>query len=198
MEGEAQDGQQHGRALVRQVLLEPLTQGGMQRPRGMSVADHDRMLARLADKLAYLDRDKLAGLAALIIRLSEGKQGGHWPTEVQVLKWAWAMLPPPPSAHTYAQSLIRSAMGRRAMDEGWVVELYRAALKFGPPPQKYVIGQLQDEASDNQRRRQRVREWIEAGRATADERGWLSAWHRDMQECEALLASARGEDGVAA
>ncbi len=83
------------------------------------------------------------------------------------------------------------------MDEGWVVELYRCALRFGPPPGKYVISQLKAEAEANQRRRERAKEWNAVGRATPSEAEWLAAWHRDYQTCEALLSS-RAEEGAEA
>lgn len=189
-----------GRALVRSVLIEPLVAGGMKRRKGMAEADHDKMIGQIAEQLAYLPAEQLAGLRDLIIRLSDGKNGGQWPEKVMILKWAWAMQPPPPSENTYAQSLIRSAMGRQAHDEGWVVELYRAALRFGPPPGRYVIAQLRDQAEENRRRRERAREWNAVGRATREEADWLNAWHRDYQVCEALISAARveGSEGAAA
>ena len=179
---------------MKAVLIEPLVQGGMKRRKGVAEADHDKMLAGLAEHLAYLPSEQLAGLRDLIIRLSDGKNGGMWPDKVMILKWAWAMQPPPPSENTYAQSLIRSAMGRQAHDEGWVVELYRTAIRFGPPPNRYVLSQLRAEAEDNQRRRERAREFNAVGKATREEAGWLEAWHRDYQTCLSILAAARNDE----
>lgn len=182
-----------GRALVKAVLIEPLVRDGMKRPKGTNAEDHDKGLGRLAERLAYLPREQLEGLRPLIVRHSGGKAGGQWPDLVMIEKWAYAIQPPPPREHTYAQSLIRSAMGRQAMDEGWVVELYRTALRFGPPPARYVISQLRQEAEDNRRRRERAKEWNAVGRATPAEAEWLAAWHRDYQMCAAIIEAARIE-----
>lgn len=179
-----------GRALVKAVLIEPLVQDGMKRPKGTNADDYEKWLGKLAERLAYLPRDQLVGMRDLIVRHAVvGKTGATWPDFVMIQKWAYAIQPPPPREHTYAMSLIQSAMGRQALDEGWVVELFHCALKFGPPPGRYVISQLRSEAEDNRRRRERVREWNAVNRANPADAAWLDAWHRDHQLCTALIAS---------
>lgn len=173
-----------GRAAVRAHLLEPLA--GLPRRRGVSAADHARDLARLADQLAYMTPANLRGLCELVLRHSPGKSGPCWPDVALVRSWAMALQCPPPRLSDYAQSLIRSAMGRQARDEGWMVELFQIAKRLGPPPNRYVLHKLRDEAGANTRRRALVRERIERGVASAEDQAWLSAWWDDMAECEAI------------
>lgn len=177
-----------GRAAVRLHLLEPLA--GLVRRRGVSAVDHDRMLARLVERLAYMDAAHLAGLAEVILRHASG--GGVkvlpvWPEVGVVLAWAIALQVPPPHESDYARSLMRSAMGQQARDEGWMVELYQIAKRIGPPPGKYIIAKLRDAASEARRRRERVRDRIDAGSATPEEAHWLAAWHADQAEAGALV-----------
>ena len=98
---------------------------------------------------------------------------------------------------TGAQSLIRSAMGRQAMAEGWAVELFQIAKKLGPPPGKYIIAKLRQDADANRHKRRVIRENIEVGRATLAEKDWLAAWHQDLAEIEAIQAAVT-EEGTAA
>lgn len=180
-----------GRALVRELLTGPLS--ALRRPRGVSAAVHEAALDRLTEKLGYLGGRALAGLAEVALRHAGATPVPTCPDPALVLAWAYALQPPPPRDSDYAASLIRSAMGRQAMDEGWVVPLLRIARRLGPPPGKYVIAQLKDQADDDRRRRAGIARLIEAGEAGPDSRAWLDRWHADMAECTALMG---GDDAA--
>lgn len=179
-----QDPVPSGRAAVRAYLLQPLA--GLPRRRGVAAADHARDLDRLTDHLAYMSPANLRGLCELVLRHSSAKTGPCWPDLALVRSWAMALQCPPPRQSDYAQSLIRSAMGRQARDEGWMVELFQIAKRIGPPPGRYLLTKLRDDAGANTRRRALVRERIERGAASAEDQAWLSAWWADMAECEAI------------
>ncbi|MFN4102691.1 MAG: hypothetical protein ACK4GT_23260, partial [Pararhodobacter sp.] len=158
------------RARVETLLMQPLA--GLARKRGVGAEAHDKALARLRDWLSYMSDDNLRAMVDLIARHAVK---GVWPDEGLIRSWAMALQCPPPRDSAYAQSLIRSAMGRQAMAEGWAVELFQIARKLGPPPGKYIIMRLRQEADSNRHRRRVIRENIEAGRATPAERDWLAA-----------------------
>ncbi len=183
-----QDRPLTGRAAVREYLLAPLS--GLPRRRGVAAADHDRDLARLADHLAYMTPANLRGLCELVLRHSVGKTGPCWPDMAIVRSWAMALQVPPPRQSDYAQSLIRSALGRQARDEGWLVELYQIAKRLGPPPGRYLLHKLRDEAGANTRRRLIIRERMERGAASPEDQAWLARWWADMAECEAIQSGA--------
>lgn len=171
---------------VDALLLDPLA--GLKRRRGISAEAHEKMLARLRGRLAYMSDDNLRGMHDLILRHAAK---GCWPAEALVKAWAYDLQLPPPRECDYARSLIRSAMGRQAAEEGWVVELYQIAKRLGPPPGKYIISRLKDEAEHARHRRTVIRENIEAGWASDADRAWLNAWHRDMAEVEAIQSESR-------
>ncbi|MGA0617562.1 hypothetical protein [Paracoccus sp. KR1-242] len=176
-------------ARVDALLLEPLA--GLARPRGVSAESHDKAVSRLRSWLSYLSDENLRGMHDLIARQAVK---GVWPTEALIKHWATTLQLPPPRDCDYARSLIRSALGRQARAEGWASELYDIAKKLGPPPTKYFISGLKDEAERNRRRRRIVAENIEAGTAGADDRAWLDAWHKDMAEIDAIQsAQAEGQ-----
>ncbi|MDN3710978.1 hypothetical protein QWZ10_02565 [Paracoccus cavernae] len=77
---------------------------------------------------------------------------------------------------------MRSAMGRQAAVEGWAVELFQIAKRLGPPPGKYIVRQLKDDAEAARRRRVVVSENTVAGIATEAERTWLDAYEADLAE----------------
>jgi len=185
---EAENGQDstdvapHGRALVRERLIAPLM--ALPRPRKTSAERHQKDMDTLAEKLAYLGAQQLDGLAELALRTSRGK---CCPEAGLIRAWAYAMEPPPPRSSDYAMSLMRSVMGRAAMDGGYAVELLRHARRAGPPPQAYLLHKIREEADLNRRRRAGIREAEAAGRAAPDDLRWLKAWWDDHGLCQSLL-----------
>jgi hypothetical protein len=175
-----------GRARVRALLIAPLA--GLARHKGQSLKDHDRAMKAMVERLAYMGELQLRGLAELVLRnAGMTKLRPSWPEVGVIIAWAYALQVPPPRDSDYVRSLMRSAMGARARDEGWMVELFRAAVRFGPPPGKYLEGQLKDEARDNVARLARVRERNHAGQASVEDMRWLARWHDDWREAEALV-----------
>lgn len=176
-----------GRSVVRSYLIDGLAQMGMVRKRSVRQVDHDKFLARLVDRLSYMSPDNLAGLRQYVVRLAGGKGSNEWPAEVAIYQAAYVIQPPPPRQSDYAQSLIRSALGRRASDEGWLVELFQVARRMGPPPGRYIISKLKEEADANRRRRARIAEYLAQGSASPDDVGWLDRYHFDLAECSAII-----------
>lgn len=189
-EGQA-EGSESATARVRRVLIQPLAQ--LARPRGVQAGQHADNLDRLARKLRHMDEDKLRALLDLCLGQAgfpavQKKAAPVCPLDAVILSWAYALQPPPAAQSDYPASVMRSAMGRRAQDLGYGVELYRAACRLGPPPQAYSITKLKDEAAENRRRRTVCREVIEAGgRLEPHRQAWLDAFHRDAAAVEALI-----------
>ena len=186
MQNEAQN---HGRAHVREHLIDPLIEKGMIKKRGVSDEEHKKKLVRIADKLSYMSARNLKGVCEFSILLAGGKHHNIWPDEISIMRLAYKLQRPPPRKSDYVQSLILSAMGDQAEDEGWLVELFQIARRLGPPPAKYIIAKLKDQARDNIKKRSVVKEFIAAGKATQQEKLWLSAYHEDLAECTAIRAA---------
>lgn len=177
-----------GLARARRVLVVPLA--ALDRPRRVAAGVHADALESLARKVSYMTDANLAGLAELVL----SHAGRVAKTTVPVcpepgliLSWAYALQSPPPRQSDYARSVMHSAMGAAARDGGWMVELFRTAKRMGPPPGAYLSRDMQVRADEDRRRRLRIREAIEAGRATSDDQRWLAQYHVDAAEAEALV-----------
>lgn len=177
---------------VRRILIQPLA--GLARPKGVLAGQHAENMERLARKLAYMTGDGLSGLRDLCLGqaglLAVPKRAVPvCPVDGVILSWAYALEAPPIGQSDYAASVMRSSMGRRAHDLGFGVELLRMARRLGPPPGRYLVVQLQDEAKENRLRRKGLRRAIEAGEyVPQNRRDWLDAWYADALVVERLIA----------
>lgn len=177
-----------GRAAVRAHLIDPLNKGGMVRPKRMTVTDHEAELKELLDGLSHMKPADLDGLRKLVISHAEANPVPHWPRAAAILNWAWRTHPPPPRDNSYVISVLRSALGRRARDEGWLVEFFVDARRFGPPPPgEYSISRLKERAERNERQCNRIRQRIEEGSARAVDHQWLEGYHAARAEAESIM-----------
>lgn len=188
-EGMPQPAALTGRALVRDRLVRHLA--ALPRPKRASAAAHAADLEALVIKLAHLTGPALDGVLEWALVYS----GGRACPDVSLIRaQAYAVAPPPPISSDYAHSVLRSVMGRAAMEAGYAVELLRHARRFGPPPQKYIMHQLKDEADMNRRKREDIVARNNSGRAGADELRWLDAWWADHALCAALQSGDPVDD----
>jgi hypothetical protein len=192
-QGYEEGREESGTARARRILIQPLA--GLGRPRKISEAQHRDNLDRLARELSYMEEVHLRGLVDLClgyagkVSLSKGGIAPACPDPAMVKSWAKALQAPPVQASDYPASVLRSAMGRRAFDQGMGVELLRMARKFGPPPGSYSLVAMRDQAEANRRRRKAYREAIEAGAGlTPSQEAELKAWHDDALIVEQLVA----------
>ncbi|WP_066706938.1 hypothetical protein [Celeribacter ethanolicus] len=184
MDGEVQKVES-GRARVKRVLIGSLEEGGMGRKRGVSVADHEATMEKLANRLSYMTEDGLKGLAMYLIRM--GGEKNVWPDLNIVLRCAWSMEPPPPRDNDFLMSLMRSRAGEAALTGGYALQLYAAARKLGPPPSKYEVQRLRDKAQQDRDRKRVIEDRIKRGVVTRAEQGWLDGYMRMSAEAEALI-----------
>lgn len=185
------------KARVRRVLIDPLIRAGMRKQRGMTAEKYLDFIARLERRLGYMSEVHLRGLAVLLTKGAKGKERNQWPDEVTIISCAYGLQRPPPRSCDYVASLMRSAMGRAARDLGYHVELFDVAKRYGPPPSKYVLAQLQARADENRGKVKIIRDRIARDAASADDRRWL-AWRLDQEaECMAILEAFENEGEAA-
>ncbi|MFD2175927.1 hypothetical protein [Rhodobacter lacus] len=177
-------GQERGRseARVRAELLEPMS--GLKRGRKVTVEKHERDQALIARKLSYMSAENLRGLCEMALKQARGV----WPDTALLLSWGYGLEAPPPRQSDYVSSLMRSTAGRAARDGGYLVELMWMAKKLGPPPGRYLISKLREEAADNARRRAGLRRMVERGTSLRrEDQAWLDAYHADLALAEAMM-----------
>jgi hypothetical protein len=185
-----------GKARVARILIDPLVRGGMSKSPKQNAGDHAEMLDRLAIKLAYLPEQRLRGLNEFCIRMARGRRYDIWPKEQHVLNWAYRLQPPPADWSEYVCSILRSAMGRRALDEGYHVELFETANRWGPPPTKYDISKMKWQAEENRSKRARVVRENQRGVARHDDLQWLRWFTALERQCLAIMETTKDKQEV--
>ena len=186
------------RERVRQVLISPLTEWGMVRPKRMTQAEFAAMQGRLAEKLAYMTDANLRGLLELVTRHAAGPDRNCWPAEVSIYSWAGGLQQRPARENDYVKSLMRSAMGRNARALGYHVELFLLARKVGPPPSKYELNRLLDRSTTAQRKRAKVEQQVARGTAALDDAKWLSWYSAAEAACLSIMDEQDQQEGKAA
>lgn len=179
-------GDEAGRALVREVLVNRLTLAGLRPRRGMTVADQAKVNEHLVGALAYMSPVNLHTLSETILAhaAAPGPACGQWPAEVVMRMWAEALQARPFSQHPIISSWLRSIEGPLAVAGGYLVELLRWLRKYRRALTPGDLAQIKREASDMQRVLARIRERIDRGCPWPDDHDTLATWLRD--EAEAL------------
>lgn len=184
-QGQAAEGRAvEGKAAVRLYLIDRLEAAGLVRPRGVTADAFEKMKAILCDRLSYMDDDNLQTLAESLIEAAPGPQ---WPSEALVRQWAARLQRPPVTQSRIITSWLTSKEGPEAVARGDLVELYQHLRRFPHPVSEYEMRQIADQAAQNRRRVQIIREKIRDGVASDEDRAWLAARLRLEAEAMALV-----------
>ncbi|WP_306150629.1 hypothetical protein [Roseovarius sp. MMSF_3281] len=189
MEGEAL---REGKARVWAVLIEPLKERGMVRPRSMSVADEAAMLDRVAARLAYMSVDALEALAEVVEANATGKGRDCWPKEVSISNWARRIQAPPVTVSRLVRSYIQSEGGKAAQAGGYLAELFSYLRKHGRPPTPYCLDEMRQAADANRSRRARIEREAERGLASTADLAWLEGHVRAQERAQELFDAKGG------
>ena len=129
-----QDQPGSGRALVRECLIRRLEDAGLVRGKGVTPEHHARLLARLVEALAYMDRALLEVLAEACIRMAGGAAHTVWPSEATIRNLAASLQPPPIEESKLVRSWFASKGGAEALLGDYLVELYQYLTRHNHPP----------------------------------------------------------------
>ena len=185
-----------GKERVRQYLIDPLVSGGMVRKRGQKVEEHDKMLASLEARLAYMFEDRLKALAEVVERYAEGPKKNIWPAEVSITNWARRLQEPPASESRLVRSYLQSGAGEAAVKGGYLVELFFHLKKWGAPPNEYSMKNILADADTNGRRLRVIEGQREDGRASPRDLEWLARYMETRRRCLDII-KAKQERAVA-
>ncbi len=183
-----------GRARVRHVLMEPLERAGLERRGRMTVADHEAMKERLVAEFAHMQEATLQAVRDLVFRHADGKRGLSWPPEALLRKWGLKLQPKPPRKNPYVATLLASAMGQRALQGGYLTELFFVALQLGPPPTRYDVSRMQAKARDAARDIARIDQLQKEGRASPEDLEWVERYRRGQAIALDMASKGQGND----
>lgn len=184
-----------GRDRVRGLLLARLDEAGLVRPKGVTAAAHDELLARLVDHLAYMSGANLQTLADVVMEAAQGPSRNVWPAEATVRNFAHALQAPPLRQRRIITSWLASREGPKADAEGCLVELFQF-LRANPierPPLAMDQRLIREAAGQNARLRGMIRERIERGAASDEDRAWLARYVADEQTARAIVADGEAK-----
>lgn len=196
MEGEAL---RKGKERVQTHLIRPMERAGMRRKAGVTVADHQEFLDRLAARLAYMDADKLDALAEIVEGLAGGKNRDIWPREITILNIAKRFQMPPPSESRLVRTYLQSAPGRGALERGCLVELFWWLRRHGQigPPNEYGWSQIEQQADDNRGRRAGLARDAQRGTLSPSDAEWLKRYWATHERCVAIVNDTSKEEAAA-
>ena len=184
-----------GKARVRQILIEPLEQMGLRRPKGAKAGDHAERVERLVERLAYMSPPGLQALLAALERLAGGALGNEWPSDLVVLRVAWGIEPPPPALDRLFTSYLASAAGQRAWAESpqLAAELATHLATRRRPPLDHEWDGMRARASARRRELLMAARRETEGRASEADAQDLARWRREVTKLRALVLGQTGE-----
>ena len=180
-----------GRAAVRALFIQPLQGDGLRRLPGETVDAHEAFLARLIERLAYLDPAMLITLREIVLGLAEGPRHDRWPAFATIVNLAARLRQPPDDERHIMTSWLRSVEGPRALEGGYLVELHSHLRRSPIPPGPFDMSKIRERAADNARTRIRYGELVAAGRATPEQSDWLNGYLNRLAYCTALVADGQ-------
>lgn len=149
---------------VRGCLIERLQADGVIRAKGVTVEQHDLLLARMETHLGYLSDADLGRLAAILVCRCGGKAKNEWPGWAVIWNHAVVLDCPPPHQNHIAYTWLHSVEGPRLRNEGLLVVAYQWLLRFPFPPDATAMGMMRSEAAAANAELDRSRAMLAEGR----------------------------------
>lgn len=187
MTGEDNPKEPTGAKAVRAYLIEPLEADGLVRKRGVSLEDHKAFLSKVAEKLAYCERETLERMRPILMGLAGGPAANVWPCYATVRNLAHTFQAPPDDSDKTLHGWLHSRAGMAARRNGTLLATRWFIKKFRKPPvvdgkvSTFMLGQIAERQRELDLDLDHIRERIAAGEATERERAWL-------EEQESILA----------
>ncbi len=202
------DDDEAGKQAVRDLLIQPLTDAGLKRPRALSERAQKEALALLVRDLDHMNPENLRTLCDSVLRQATlpGPAQGHWPAAVMIIAWGHGLQVRPFRLHRLVTSWLASVEGPMAEAGGYLVQLLRFLREHKRPPTKYDLAKIKERAGEDNRHLSVVEDWVARATCTQFERDWYEAYLRDQQMARDFVDQGRAkraaenkkQDGVAA
>lgn len=198
------DEQDSGRKRMRRILIEPMLEKGLVRPRSMKAGTFDVLQVRIADRLVWITDEIADVLVDMAAREAPGLDHNEFPTEERINGWARTLaaamgIAPPIDLPKKVTSYLASAAGRDAWARNphEAMALYRFLIdKPGVPGTEWARNQVRDFEEEYDRRSRDIERKVDAGTATPDDYRWLDHYH-DRRDLVRTLVGAQSNIGVA-
>jgi hypothetical protein len=188
------DEQTEGEKRAWAILIQPLQDLGLGRPKGATVKQGETMLAELAKGLWRLDGEGLRDLKAWV-EVHPEALANRWPPMLAILKEARRLHPEDGRPTGLQRAVFAHAIGQGAIAGGWAPELL-AAIKETPrfPDSEFRLKMIRDKAEPALDRLRRLTDLEAQGRPLPEvDQAWLERRLRITDWChKAGAAQAEG------
>ncbi|MDO9006345.1 MAG: hypothetical protein Q7V20_23115 [Aquabacterium sp.] len=202
------DDDEAGNQAVRDLLIQPLNDAGLKRPRGLSERAQKDALALLVRDLDHMSAENLRTLCDAVLRQATlpGPGQGHWPAAVLIIAWGHGLQIRPFRLHRLVTSWLSSIEGPKAEAGGWLVQLFRFLRQHKRPPTQFDLSEIRNQAREDNRHLTNVADWVARGTASEPDRQWHEGYLSDQQMARDFVdqgqakraAENKKQDGVAA
>lgn len=187
-----------GRRRLRRILIQPMLEKGLVRPKSMKARTFEDMQTRIADRLGWIS-DEIAGvLVDMAAREAGGANRNEFPAEERLNGWARDLaaaigVTPPVDLPKKVTSYLASAAGRDAWarDPHEAMALYRYLTTMpGVPATDRARSQIRDWANEYDQRFRAASAKVEAGIASPDDIRWLERYRERRQLVQMLVTAS--------
>lgn len=179
-----------GRKAVRVNFIQRVQAAGLVRAKACKTeADHDSMIRRLVEYLAYLSPASIETLADQVLDLASGPKRNQWPTELCIRQMADALERRPFAEMPIVKSWLASVEGPQAERGGYLVELFRHLRRNPRPITSYDLQMIRTQAAENRRTQVLIDERRRHGIDRTEDDDWVSAYCQDQERARAIVAS---------
>ena len=174
------------RERVRVLFVERIASSGVKPFGKQTVAQHIETLKKLGDYASHLSEQSLDALSDEVLGAAAAARG-VCPSELAIRMMVDGKEPRPFEMAPIVTSWLASIEGPQAEAGGYLAQLYRHLRDHPRPVLVHDLTLVKKKAADDRQREAMVRERIERGRATDEERRWLSALVEDLRRARAIV-----------
>lgn len=195
MEAVEEQKQLTGKRAVKAYLIEPLIEDGLVRPPRTTVDAHEAQLDKIAEKLAYCERETLERLRPMVLSVATGPSANVWPSYATVRNYAHALQPPPDNSDKTLHGWLHSRAGEVAQRNGtllatrWFIKKYRRPPVVDGKISTFMLREIEEKQRELDLDIEERRERVARGDATQSEREWLERAEDVIVNLDAIVAS---------
>lgn len=146
------EDQKAGEQRVQDLVIKPLLARGLTKPTTLTKAAFELMLSEMRGMLAYMGEDSLVQLREDISALPGGPNQDRFPILNKILVMASNVQPPKETGSPLVRSVLVHDVGKRALAEGYVVELIDEVKRLRRFPSAWAIKTVREAAESNVKR----------------------------------------------
>lgn len=177
-----------GRERAKLLFVERIAASGVLPHKKQTLAAHLETVKHVGDYAAHLSEESLLTLADEVLSVAASAKG-VCPSELVMRSMVDGKEPRPFEMAPIVTSWLASIEGPKAEAAGYEGQLFRHLRNHSRPVMAHDLTTVRLQAEKDRQREDVIRERMDRGRATDDERGWLGAMVEDRRRARAIIAA---------